>query len=221
MNEINNSPACERASDLIAFLYNETDENETRDFGLHLQQCGICREEVAAFQGVRESITAWRDEALAGFVSTPLAVEPNRKSALAALRQFFELSPLWLKGAAAFAVVVFCVLVALVFKLQHNSDPVSVAKVNPDAVYTRQDVDRMLKEALPKQENAPAPVPSSETATTSGPSKRRNEKTAGSSQTANSRRPLSRAERDRLAADLRLFTDDADLNLIGDRINRQ
>jgi hypothetical protein len=220
MNETNNSPACERASDLIAFLYHETDEDETRDFGIHLQQCGICREEVAAFQTVRESVTAWRDEALAGFVSTPLAVKPDRKSALTALRQFFELSPLWLKGATAFAIVAFCLLVGLVFKLQNNNDAVSATKVNSDAVYTTQDVDGRVKEAMVKRENAPAPVPSLETAKMSGPSKPRNSRAAGSSHTANSRRPLSRAEREQLAADLRLLSDDAELNLIGDRINR-
>lgn len=220
MNEMNNSPSCERAQDLIAFLYHETDESETRDFGIHLQQCGVCREEMAAFQGVRESVTAWRSEALAGFVSAPLAVKPNRKSALAALRQFFELSPLWLKGATAFGLVAFCVLAGLVFKLQ-NDDSLPVVKVNSAPSYTQADVDRMVKEALARQ--ASAPVPSSEIAKTSEPSgisKPKNSKTSGASNTAKSRRPLSRAEREQLAAELRLLSDDEDLNLIGDRINR-
>ena len=110
MNERNNSPGCERASDLIAFLYNETNESENRDFERHLKECRACREEVASFGVVRESITAWRDEALSGFVSTPLPATPGRKSAIAALRQFFDLSPLWLKGATAFAILAFCAL---------------------------------------------------------------------------------------------------------------
>src|SRR5215216_764930 len=113
MNERQDSPSCERASDLIAFLYGEADEGETRDFQLHLQQCSSCREEVASFGIVRESITAWRDEALAGFVATPVATQPQTKSAVAALRQFFDLSPLWLKGATAFAAMTFCVLAGL------------------------------------------------------------------------------------------------------------
>ena len=41
MNEMNNSPNCERASDLIAFLYNEADERERRDFELHLNECAL------------------------------------------------------------------------------------------------------------------------------------------------------------------------------------
>ena len=63
MNGIQNSPACERAPDLIAFVYNEATESEARDFELHLKQCRACREEVASFGIVRESIVAWRDEA--------------------------------------------------------------------------------------------------------------------------------------------------------------
>src|SRR6185503_7815661 len=109
---------CERAPDLMAFLYNEMDERETREFRLHLQQCNSRHNEVDSLDVVRESIAAWRDEALAGFVSTPVTTRP-RKSALAALRQFFDLSPLWLKGATAFAMLAFFVLFGFaVVKLQ-------------------------------------------------------------------------------------------------------
>ena len=115
---------CERATDLMAFLYHEMDERETREFRVHLQQCDHCRNEVGSLAVVRESIEAWRDEALAGFVSIPVTTKP-RKSAIAALRQFFDLSPLWLKGATAFAMVAFFVLVGLaVVKLKTNNAPV-------------------------------------------------------------------------------------------------
>lgn len=199
---------------MIAFLYNEANESEKRDFELHLQQCSNCLEEVAAFAGVRESITAWRDEALSGFVATPIA---SKKSALAALRQFFDLSPLWLKGATAFALVVFCVLAAVaVVRLKAPQPALTV--VNPGAVYTEQDVNRMIKEALAKQENATQPVETPAIVVNSPKPKR----IAKSSQIANSRRPLSRAEREQLAADLRLVStdDDAGLSLLGDRINQ-
>src|SRR5688572_19520937 len=124
MNELQNSPACERASDLIAFVYNETSESEARDFELHLKQCGNCREEVATFGVVRESIVAWRDEALSGFVAQPLIAGAGKKSALAAFRQFFDLSPLWLKLASGFAVLSFCVLAALAFFNLQTKEPV-------------------------------------------------------------------------------------------------
>ena len=215
MNERNHSPECERASDLIAFLYNETNESETREFELHLKECGACREEVASFGVVRESITAWRDEALSGFVSTPLPATSQKKSALAALRQFFDLSPLWLKGATAFAILTFCVLVVLVTTTPNSTERGSakstIATPTPETLYTQQDVDRLVKEALAKQQPvivAQSPKPKAIRAP---------------SQLANSRRPLTRAEREQLAADLRLLStnDDADLNLLGDRINNQ
>jgi len=217
MNERNNSPGCERASDLIAFVYNETNESETRDFELHLKECRACREEVASFGVVRESITAWRDEALSGFVSTPLPATPGRKSAIAALRQFFDLSPLWLKGATAFAILAFCALAFFATvgpdRTERGSAGSTPETPKPETLYTQQDVDRLVKEALAKQQT-PQPVVVAQTP--------KPKTTKAPSQVANSRRPLTRAEREQLAADLRLLsTDDVDLNLLGDRINNQ
>jgi anti-sigma factor RsiW len=222
MNEIQNSPGCERASELIAFLYGEADEHEARDFRLHLQQCSGCREEVASFGDVRQSITAWRDEALAGFVSTPLTAQPMTKSALAALRQFFDLSPLWLKGATALAAVTFCVLAGLaLFKTNHEP----VISKNPDAVYTQQDVNQAVKEALAQQARVQPPVqtPSPENITLNSPKpKPKSSRASSPTQFARSQRPLSKQEREQLAAELRLLSsdDDATLHLLGDRINQ-
>jgi len=220
MNEIQNSPGCERASDLIAFLYGEADEHEARDFQQHLQQCSTCREEVESFGVVRESVTAWRDEALAGFVSTPVPRQP--KSALAALRQFFDLSPLWLKGATALAAVTFCVLAGLaLFKTNNNQ----VISKNPDAVYTQQDVNRAVAEALAQQPQVQPRVetPSPENVAINPPKpKPKSRRASSSTQFARSQRLLSKEERDQLAAELRLLSssDDATLNLLGDRINQ-
>ena len=218
MNEIQNSPGCEGASDLIAFLYGEADEHEARDFRLHLQQCSSCREEVASFGDVRRSITAWRDEALAGFVSTPLTAQPKTKSALAALRQFFDLSPLWLKGVTALAAVTFCVLAGLaLFRSNHNEVSTKV--------YTEQDIDRIVKEALVQQARLQLPVqtPSPENITLNSPKpKPKSSRASSPTQFARSQRPLSKQEREQLAAELRLLSsdDDATLHLLGDRINQ-
>lgn len=218
MDEIQNSPGCERAPDLIAFLYGEADEREARDFQLHLQKCSSCREEVASFGDVRESITAWRDEALAGFVSTPVTA-PKTKSALAALRQFFDLSPLWLKGATALAAVMFCVLAGLAL-FKSNREPV-ISK-NPDAVYTQQDVNQAVKEALALQARVQPPVetPSPKNVAVNSPKPK--PKSSQATQSARSQRPLSKTEREQLAAELRLLSsdDDATLHLLGDRINQ-
>jgi anti-sigma factor RsiW len=221
MNEFENSPNCERTSDLIAFVYNEMSERETRDFQLHLQQCRSCADEVVSFGDVRQSITIWRDEALAGF---SLPVAPSRKSATSALRQFFDLSPLWLKGATAFAAVMFCVLAGLaVVQLGTRNQQVASSTVNPGAVYTEQDVNRIVKDALAKQENVKPTVESPQTVVAvKTPKPMRSQPSPSLNQFAKSRRPLSRAEREQLAGDLRLLStrDGADLNLLGERINK-
>lgn len=202
MNETQNSPACERASDLIAFVYNETNESETRNFELHLKQCSDCRQEVASFGLVRESITAWRDEALSGYVAQPLHATAGRKSALAAFRQFFDLSPFWLKAATGFAVLSFCVLAVLAFVNLQTNEPILISNPAPP-----QDVVRIVKE---KEEVA---VEQDQTPKPRRITRRKVE--------VRSRRPLSRAERDQLAAELRLVsTSDDSLNLLSDRINQ-
>ena len=233
MNERNNSPDCERAPDLMAFLYNETTQEEARDFQLHLQECSSCRAEVGSLGMVRESITAWRDEALSGalsgaspgLVSSPVLTTPSTRSAFAALRQFFDLSPLWLKGATALAAVIFCVLVGLavqsmIVKREDNHVSSTQVQVNPGAVYTQQEVDRIVKEELAKQKKVEQPLvetPSDSVVAVKSP------KPKNSGTVAKSRRPLSRAEREQLAAELRLLSadDGTTLNLIGDRINQE
>ena len=210
------TPDCERVSDLVAFLYNEADERERRDFQLHMNECGTCREEVASFGVVRESITSWRDEALAGFVSQPVATKATRKSALVAVRQFFDLSPLWLKGATAFALVAFCVLAVMAFvNLQRKN--VQVASTSPpsETLYTKEDVERLVNEAVAKQEKPKPPTP---LINVESPKPKKSTAT----QFAKSRRPLSKAEREQLAADLRLLSNSEgeSLNLLEDRINQ-
>jgi len=210
MNDMTNSPVCERAPDLMAFLYHEMNEGETREFELHLQQCGSCREELGSFGLVRESITEWRDEALAGFVSAPLAAKAPAKSALAALRQFFDLSPLWLKAATGFAVIAFCVLAGLLFIVTSRTENTT------NKLYTQQQVDGLIADALAKQppaevEKAAEPI----IAVAEPPRQKPSKKPA-----TKDRRPLSRAEREQLAADLRLLSSDDELDLLSDRINQ-
>jgi anti-sigma factor RsiW len=222
MKDSNNDPVCVRASDLIAYLYNESDERETRDFELHLQECSECCAEVASFGVVRESITAWRDEALAGFVATPVTMQASRKSALTALRQFFDLSPLWLKGATALAAVALCVLAGLAFVNRNDDAAISKTENKPDVTYTAQDVERLVKEALAKQSPAPQPVaPTAGTLVKTETPKPKASRGSRSSQFAKSRRPLSQAEREQLAADLRLLSPREELNLLGDRMKQE
>ncbi|MDQ3818652.1 MAG: zf-HC2 domain-containing protein [Acidobacteriota bacterium] len=131
---------CARAEDLVTYLYGEAGEEEARDFERHSEQCAACREELAAFGDVREAIGAWRDEAL-GSISSP-AFESNdvtafasaretyrpKRSALAAIREFFSLSPLWMRLATAAIALVFCVL-AFIAIAHFREQPKGVAVI--------------------------------------------------------------------------------------------
>jgi len=196
--------ACERAADLVSVLYGEATEGEQRDFALHLKQCEDCRAEFGSFAQVREAIGKWRDEALTGFVSSPVVAAPPRKSAIAALRQFFDLSPLWMKVAVEFAAVAFCVLVVFaVLRLQPANEIPHVATGNPDLIYTQEDLDRAVHAAVAKDEPEPPAVV------------KPNVKIVRAERVPPARRPFSRAEREQLAAELRLIsTDDNDPELI-------
>lgn len=137
MNEKSNATApnngadargCERAEELVAYLYGEATTEEAKAFRTHLNACAVCREELAAFGAVRGAVGAWRAEALSTFpplnvgeelspalgsLRAPEQTPERRRSAAAALRQFFSLSPLWLQAGALASVLVVCALAAL------------------------------------------------------------------------------------------------------------
>jgi hypothetical protein len=220
----NDSSTCERAGDLVSVLYGEATEREQREFEQHLKQCGNCRAEFAAFAQVRESIGDWRDEALSGFVSSPVVAAPPRKSALAALRQFFDLSPLWMKGAVGFAAVAFCVLVVLVLgRFSSSPREVQIASGSAAAVYTQKDVDRAVADALAKQEalvrkeREQRDLETPKRVVTVSAAGAKGSTLAKSTRAPHERRPFSRAEREQLAADLRLLSSADDSELVIDR----
>jgi hypothetical protein len=225
MKSITINPTCGRENDLISFLYGEAGESEAPDFEKHLQHCKVCKSEIASFGQLRESIGAWKQEALNGFASAqrPQFEYSRKRSALVALREFFDLSPLWLKGGVAFAAILFCFFAVLALgKLRTPAPPLTAG--TGDAVYSKQDVERMLKEALEHQTVLQPGAQQTQTLVNPqkiprNPSKRVR---GASMQFAGSRRPLSRSEREQLAADLRLITpgDEEDFDLFGDRINR-
>jgi hypothetical protein len=213
MKNDDNSSTCERADDLVSVLYGEATEQEQREFQLHLKQCENCRAEFGAFAQVREAIGEWRHEALNGFVSSPIVAAPLKKSAVAALRQFLALSPLWMKGAVGFAAVVFCVLVALALGRwsSSNREPVPVAQVNPAAIYTKDDVERAVGAAVAKQQALAQKEREQRVLAQSRPQVDLAAKSPGvvrATHEPQARRPFSRAEREQLAAELRLFSSD-------------
>ena len=157
MQKVNERPVCHRAEDLVTYLYGEATAEEAGDFSAHMQQCDACRAEFTVFHQVHDSIIAWRNEALGAVspasaavtnpvVATGAFVQHERKlSALAALREFFSVSPLWLRGATAFAGLLLCALI--VFAVSRTwQQPVITAR-DDDKKYT----EAQFQQALQKQ----------------------------------------------------------------------
>lgn len=161
MQNINERPICHRAEDLVTYLYSEASPAEARDFSAHMKQCDACRGEFTLFNQVHASIANWRNEALGTAtvsLTSPIApsaasstsfVQHERKlSAWASLREFFSVSPLWLRGATAFAGLLFCVL--LVFAVSRFwQQPVEVVRTgNSEKIYTQQQLENEVQKQV-------------------------------------------------------------------------
>ncbi len=139
MRTMNERPICHRSEDLVTYLYNEASAADAQDFASHIETCEACRAEFAVFRQVHESILLWRNEALGSAFSPasqaarvlPEATSDSRQfvrherklPALAALREFFSVSPLWLRGATAFAALLLCVLAVLAISRLSQRSP--------------------------------------------------------------------------------------------------
>jgi len=230
MRDTRERPVCHRAEDLVTYLYGEASEAEALDFGRHLQQCDACRSEFAGFDQVHESIKLWRKEAL-GVSLNPAAVVTARNesrafvrherklSAMAALREFFNLSPLWLRGATAFAALLLFVL-GVVMVARVSRKPAIIANVSEQKTYTRQELEAAVKTAIDKTRQELA-VKQDDAAVSTGVRKKESSPTVKRPETATVQprtprpRNLNRQEREQLAADLRLTSaiDDDELLL--------
>lgn|SRR6266498_1022684 len=228
------APNCGRENDLITFLYGELNDYEARTFQRHVQVCASCHAELEAFRDIRESMVAWRNEAL-GVTSSPVwavtKVDHKKSSALAALREFFRLSPLWMKAAVA-ASVLFCVMAGFAIARFRDKPPVATIANQGSTPHSPQELDaiveRRVREELIRQENSKQrrPNPKSILATADEAPRRRvanrGNTVAFNLSNQKARRPLSKTEREQLAADLRLISvkSESDLDLLGDRINQ-
>ena len=229
-----NSQSCAREHELIGFLYGELDEVERLAFQHHLNQCGSCSAELSGFRNVRESVVAWRNESL-GNVNlsarserfSPAPLVQRKRSALAAMREFLNLSPLWMKGAVAFAAVVFCVLAIMAVARLRDKQPVVVvagptqpshSQEEIEAIVNRRVQDVLARLKQPSSTEATLPVANDSNQL----SKRAGKRTGANNPVYSARRPLSKTERAQLAADLRLLSsnNDSDLDLLQDRINQ-
>lgn len=219
MRDTHERPVCHRAEDLVTYLYGEASEAETLDFGRHLQQCDACRTEFAGFDQVHASVQLWRNEALGVSLNSAKVVHAaarqsrefvrheRKLSAMAALREFFNVSPLWLRGATAFAALLLLVLgVAMIAR--NTRKPDTIANVNSDKIYTQKQLEAEVNRAVEqtRQDLTTKPNSSDSTGVTKPdqrPSEKRIELATSQRKTP---RPhsLNRQERAQLAADLRL-----------------
>jgi len=220
-----NAPSCGRQEELLDFLYGELGNVEANDFQTHLHDCAACSEELAAFNGVRESVLGWRNETLGAAASVPnTTLLHERRSALAAVRAFFDFSPLWLKGAVALVVLLFCVLGGLsVRNLRRANAPIIVQNgpvVAPQTSDFNAAVERGVKEKLAQLKQASSDGSKSPTLPARAAKNRGLHTTNNLFQVA--QRPLSRSERAELAADLRLVSSphEKEADLLDDGINR-
>ena len=132
MTEVNK---CARADELVSYFYNEATTDERRNFEQHLKSCAACRDELAAFGEVHGAVRDWRAEimqaaphlaldailpqharngrpATAPVAAVTPAIEP-RRTAWAALREFFTLTPAWLRVGMVAASLIICALATL------------------------------------------------------------------------------------------------------------
>lgn len=215
---------CGRADELMGFLYGELDDVEVKAFRGHLQQCATCNAELSSFGDIRNSIVTWRNESFSSLSSPAVNLPAPKPSAVAALREFFNLSPSWMKVAVGFASLLFCVFAVLaVFGLRQSSDP---AIVKVDTGPTADQIDRMVKQGVEdelkrlKAQSAPVVVDNTPAPIKETVAHRPNRAIARYQN--NARRPLTRVEREQLAADLRLTSnpEDSELDLLSETINQ-
>lgn len=236
MKEVN-APNCGQENELVGYLYGELSEEESRTFQRHAHRCESCRRELASLQDVRESVIAWRNESLAGVALTgPMAHSPagivsEKPSALAAIRQFFNLAPFWMKGAVACASILFLVFAGLaIARLREAPSPVMVVTPNPKVQSeeqlnalvqqrVQQELQRIKESSriavtVPGAVNPPEPV--------SRPATAARANIARNGSVPKARRPLSKTEREQLAADLRLVSasNEIEFDLLDDGINQ-
>jgi anti-sigma factor RsiW len=238
MKEVN-APNCGRENDLVAFLYGELNDDEAKTFRRHLNDCVACNAEAASLRDVRQSVVAWRNESLGGYFvpvpamdSSPTRLDGAKPSAIAALREFFNLAPLWMKGAVAFASVLFCLFAGLAVARLRTVPPAVVAETPGKTVSSEEQVNatvqRRVQAELAQIKNSTAAPPDSVVAgkkTSNRNSAQRvttHTEVVSNNPTQKARRPLSKTEREQLASDLRLVSarNDGEVDLLDDGINQ-
>jgi hypothetical protein len=188
-----------------------------------MQHCATCSEEFAAFGDVRGAIGEWRQQALGPLTSTAFeanavqvsaATSERRRSALAALREFFAISPAWMRAATAVAAVAFCALAAIAVAHFIQKPQTLIVEKIVKSGYSDEEVQKMVAEAMKRQNESQlkdAPVVSPESTAVNEQLKvsaqtKRN--ASGTPQMANNNRKQQPASRNRARPSTELASTD-------------
>lgn len=120
MLETNKNLTCEFAEELVSYLYDELTGADKASFEKHLGNCLLCAEELSEFSSARSSILEWRNEEFLPLLPPTIEIPYENqiktfenkvisRSWLAAVRDFFTLSPAWMTATTAFAALAICV----------------------------------------------------------------------------------------------------------------
>jgi hypothetical protein len=219
-NRMKERPMCHRAEDLVSHLYGELAADEAHDFAQHIEQCESCKAEFASFSHVHQSITSWRNEALgsvgvqaasttmSALVANELKQSAGKRSARAAVREFFAISPLWLRGATALATLLLLALALLAVSRMWTRAPQLSAGTDQKTVSEsefREAVNKAVEQRMNAlKKNQPEAPGTGTEALTAKPMPLRS-KTSRPQIARSQPARLTPQERQQLAADLRLI----------------
>ena len=161
------NPRCSFQKEVISYFYNEIEDSDKNKFEMHLSGCSTCSDELAAFASVSSSIQGWRDVELANAPSleinltheeqpkvwTPDTFE-TRKPRLERLRRLVDLSPVFIKTAAAFGSVAIILGLGWFFIGDSpNENPTTAKKEKPDHEVRKNQVSPEHQEIAKKIDN--------------------------------------------------------------------
>lgn len=135
MTNKNKQTDCGRKEELIAYLYDEAGAEERSSFERHVADCLSCRDELNAFERVRDDLGEWEVDCVP---CTDIVLPKGRADRL---HEFISFFPGWARGAALTAAS----LSLLAFSL-------SFAGILPSDSAAKSDrIEALVKDAVEKE----------------------------------------------------------------------
>lgn len=111
MTERNDTAKCDMHELLVTYLYDEASRDEALRFEAHLLECPACRQELSAFESVRQSLQHWQLEQVPGVRLALAETKESPRSFLTILKELFTIMPVWAKGLGALATAMLVLAV--------------------------------------------------------------------------------------------------------------